>query len=179
MAAHREVTTPHLRRERGVDFSIDCPPSTVTQQEGCQLAEKGDENATRRPSLPPSGGHVRGSGKPPRSRKPVVGYINPPGRTYDPQSTAFYSSAQWTAFRRMVTEERGERCQDKEHDPLLPRVTKCDLDHIVAVRDGGELFDRNNVMFRCRKCHSKKTKREISDRNRREYWGRYDRQTGG
>jgi 5-methylcytosine-specific restriction protein A len=62
----------------------------------------------------------------------------------------------------------GEVCEDKEHDETTPRDTKCELDHIVELRDGGQPFAESNVVFRCRSCHGRKTDRARRNRANKE-----------
>ena len=47
-------------------------------------------------------------------------------------------------------------CMTKGCDGLA-----TDVDHIIAVRDGGHLFDRRNLQALCRSCHSRKTAGEV------------------
>ena len=79
----------------------------------------------------------------------------------------------------MVVAERGEMCQDREHDPRVSRTEDIHLDHVVEVKDGGAKLDRANVLFRCRTCHSRKTKLAQADRDEREYYARRIRLKGG
>lgn len=68
-----------------------------------------------------------------------------------------YRHARWKELRAQVIAIYGERCCDPHHDNTQP-VTRIDLDHIKEVSDGGKPFDIGNVMLRCRRCHSIKTK---------------------
>jgi 5-methylcytosine-specific restriction endonuclease McrA len=106
-------------------------------------------------------------------------FINPPQQHIDKGFDAFMSSPAWKRFRAQVAAERGERCQDKEHDDTKSRTANVELDHIVELADGGAALDRSNVMFRCHSCHVRKTIREKSDRSEREYWERRLRLKGG
>lgn len=38
------------------------------------------------------------------------------------------------------------------------------VDHIVAVRDGGEFYDPNNWQTLCKQCHGRKTAEETRRR---------------
>lgn len=40
-------------------------------------------------------------------------------------------------------------------------VNQIHLDHIIPVRIGGHLFDKDNIQFLCHKCHNKKTRIDI------------------
>ncbi len=78
-----------------------------------------------------------------------------------------------------LQQNAGEVCQDREHDPRVSRTEDIHLDHVVEVKDGGAKLDRNNVLFRCRTCHSRKTVQAKSDRAEREYYERRIRLKGG
>ncbi len=50
-----------------------------------------------------------------------------------------------------------------------PRCVVCGgpatiADHIVAVEDGGALYDETNLQSMCASCHSRKTNREVRAR---------------
>lgn len=76
------------------------------------------------------------------------------------KADSFYLSPAWRALVDDVKAERGEACEDPEHDPTRPRRCRCIGDHIVELRDGGAALDRRNVMLRCWPCHGRKTERE-------------------
>lgn len=68
-----------------------------------------------------------------------------------------YSSPRWRALRRQVRREQ----------PFCLcgcNTVWTELDHVVAINDGGEPFSRENVEGRCRKSHAAKTSREITAR---------------
>ena len=55
----------------------------------------------------------------------------------------------------------------RANEPLcrMCKVQMADLvDHIVALRDGGERLDVDNLQPLCRKCHAIKTAQEIRER---------------
>lgn len=44
---------------------------------------------------------------------------------------------------------------------LLGLVTPAtEVDHITPIRDGGERLDQSNLQALCKRCHSRKTRRE-------------------
>ena len=108
-------------------------------------------------------------------KRQVVG----PRAHIDKGFDAFYKSAAWKAFRVLIKAERGERCEDKEHDDSKPRDVPCELDHIKELADGGEPLSRSNVLFRCRSCHVRKTNQLKRDRAWVEHWARVDRGRSG
>lgn len=69
-----------------------------------------------------------------------------------------YQSAVWRGLRRLVRREQPFCAVPGCNNPTT------DVDHIVALRDGGEPFDRANLQGLCKKCHSEKTAKEV--------WGR-------
>jgi 5-methylcytosine-specific restriction protein A len=72
-----------------------------------------------------------------------------------------YNSPAWRklsrAFRR--THPLCAQC-DREGRIKQSQVT----DHIIAIRDGGDVWDMNNLEALCKKCHDKKTRQEINNR---------------
>lgn len=120
-----------------------------------------------------------GEEAPRNPKREVGGFINPPRQHVDRGFDAFYRSPGWKAFRAQIKAERGERCEDREHDNRQPREQPCELDHIRELQDGGEPLSRSNVMFRCRSCHGRKTAAEKAARSEREYWEAKIRRKGG
>jgi 5-methylcytosine-specific restriction endonuclease McrA len=69
-----------------------------------------------------------------------------------------YASARWRALRRQVLAEQPwcatAGCMELTHD----------VDHKVALQDGGAPFDRDNVWGLCKRHHSSKTNKEVRER---------------
>lgn len=64
---------------------------------------------------------------------------------------ALYSSKRWQMTRRRVLFEQ----------PLCPcGAIATDVDHIVAIEDGGDPWARTNLQGLCGPCHSRKTRAE-------------------
>jgi 5-methylcytosine-specific restriction endonuclease McrA len=70
-----------------------------------------------------------------------------------------YRSLRWKGLRRQVLGEQRGAC-------AVPGclMLATDVDHIVAVRDGGELWGRGNLQGLCTKHHSAKTMAEVFGR---------------
>jgi 5-methylcytosine-specific restriction protein A len=66
-----------------------------------------------------------------------------------------YDTAAWKRLRKRVLRERGGLCEDCL--ALGRIVLGTDLDHRVALKDGGEPLDPANIALRCHPCHSSKT----------------------
>ena len=70
----------------------------------------------------------------------------------------FYSSPEWLALKAKVIAERGNRCEDPDHDPAQPREGRTIYgDHVVELKDGGAPLDEANILLRCGACHGRKT----------------------
>jgi 5-methylcytosine-specific restriction protein A len=68
---------------------------------------------------------------------------------------AFYNSKRWRMLRKLVLFEQ----------PLCAcGEIATDVDHIVAIEDGGDRWAQSNVHGLCRSCHSRKTNREVRAR---------------
>lgn len=69
----------------------------------------------------------------------------------------FYGTARWQRFRNWY-KRRNPLC---EHCLKQGRVTPtyC-VDHIIEIKDGGELLNENNAQSLCRKCDAVKTAAE-------------------
>lgn len=69
-----------------------------------------------------------------------------------------YNSRRWRALRKQVKQEQ-PWC-----DTAGCMELSAEVDHIVAMQDGGDLFDRSNVHGMCRRHHSEKTNEEVRAR---------------
>lgn len=66
-----------------------------------------------------------------------------------------YNSARWRRLR--VTKLRD--CPLCEYCPPARRRPATQVDHFIAIDDGGEPFDWDNLRSACQVCHSQKTAR--------------------
>lgn len=72
-----------------------------------------------------------------------------------------YHSARWKALRKKIL--RASPCCIKcKEDGRI--VAASHVDHIKAVKDGGAIWDEENLQSLCRSCHSSKTSQEIHAR---------------
>lgn len=89
----------------------------------------------------------------------------PVKRPYQPHAerTKEYDSPLWRRLRadHLRRHPLCVACATKEQ--AEPAVL---LDHIQAVRDGGEFFDSDNHQGLCRKCHFSKSAREMQSRRK-------------
>jgi 5-methylcytosine-specific restriction endonuclease McrA len=66
-----------------------------------------------------------------------------------------YSSKRWRLLREKVLTEQ----------PLCEcGMIARDVDHVVAIEDGGDVWRRENLQALCGSCHSVKTSREVRAR---------------
>lgn len=80
----------------------------------------------------------------------------PPPKVAD----AFYGTAEHAAWRRLVIQRAGGRCQW----PGCGRGGRLFADHIVERKDGGAPFDLNNGQALCGSHHTLKTNAERAKR---------------
>ncbi|MGE4044475.1 MAG: HNH endonuclease [Acetobacteraceae bacterium] len=74
------------------------------------------------------------------------------------RAAPFYSSPEWVSLMREIKAERGDRCEDPEHNPARPRAGgRIFGDHIQELKDGGAPLDKANILLRCGSCHTRKT----------------------
>jgi len=75
---------------------------------------------------------------------------------YRGPSNAVTKSRRWPALRQQALRRDGFRCVQ------CGFRTGLEVDHVVPVRDAPErAFDLTNLQVLCKRCHSKKTKREM------------------
>lgn len=71
-----------------------------------------------------------------------------------------YATPRWKGLRKQVLLEQ-PWCACGKPDCF---ELSAEIDHIVAMQDGGAPFDRNNVQGLAKGCHSAKTRAEINAR---------------
>lgn len=64
-----------------------------------------------------------------------------------------YNSARWQRVRALKLRE----CPLCEYCPPRRRKTATEVDHFIAIEDGGSPFDMANLRSACKPCHSQKT----------------------
>jgi 5-methylcytosine-specific restriction protein A len=83
-------------------------------------------------------------------------------RGYRSKQGNAYQTKRWRILRRRVLTEQ-PKCLG------YPEGTDCgelavEVDHVVAVEDGGAMWDRSNLVGRCKACHGRKTREELDRR---------------
>lgn len=80
---------------------------------------------------------------------------------------AHYGTADHKLWAATVKRRAGGRCQDPEHPAGADRQADDGIaDHIHERRDGGAALDLANGLWRCRRCHGRKTMAERAKRMR-------------
>jgi 5-methylcytosine-specific restriction endonuclease McrA len=75
-------------------------------------------------------------------------------------TNAVLSSPAWKAFRRHILERDGGRCQ--VNGPRC-RGWATDVDHVIALADGGQPFDEANTRASCKPCNSSRSAERTND----------------
>lgn len=97
---------------------------------------------------------------------------------------SIYNDPRWRRLMGELLIERGRICQDANHaynrthqlknalpdSGLLGRIYG---DHIVELVDGGEPFDKHNILLRCAVCHGRKTANAGLERRNTKYKAKY------
>ncbi len=78
-------------------------------------------------------------------------------RYRDPRGRKVYQSPRWKGMRRAVLRDN-PWCQE------CGLEVATEVDHVVSMHDGGHPFERTNLQSLCKKCHSRKTGREVRAR---------------
>ena len=84
----------------------------------------------------------------------------------DPESQAFYTSAEWRAVRAQKLREQ-PLCEECLRHGYV-RAAKL-VDHVTPIRDGGARLDFNNLQSLCWSCHSRKSILEGSSFGKKDY----------
>ena len=66
--------------------------------------------------------------------------------------------SRWRVVRKVVLERDGYRCRS------CGCAGKLEVDHVVALADGGDTWASDNLQTLCRRCHIKKTANENRQR---------------
>lgn len=83
---------------------------------------------------------------------------------------SFYKTARWHRVRRHVLARDGQRCRIATPGICLGRATE--VDHIVAMSDGGAPADLRNLQAACKPCNVSKARAATVERARvrRRQW---------
>ena len=68
--------------------------------------------------------------------------------------TRLINHSRWRVVRKVVLERDGYRCRSCRY------AGKLEVDHVVALADGGDPWAPDNLQTLCRPCHIKKTAAE-------------------
>src|SRR5260370_10043286 len=94
---------------------------------------------------------------------PRLGATSRSDRRRVKQTEPFYKTKQWEDCIERIKHKRGKRCEKCGRNGVMTRLYG---DHIVEIRDGGELFDESNIQLLCGSCHTKKTLQVRMERSR-------------
>jgi hypothetical protein len=81
-----------------------------------------------------------------------------------------YSSPEFKAWRTQVIAHAGYQCEAIDHGQRCPKAKpehRLFADHIIELRDGGELLDLNNGQCLCGEHHTLKTMAARAQRHQR------------
>jgi 5-methylcytosine-specific restriction protein A len=77
---------------------------------------------------------------------------------YERAGKAIYNTARWRRLSRRVLDER-PICQTRGC-----RARSAEVDHVIAIEDGGDPWDETNLAALCSPCHGRKTRAEVAAR---------------
>ncbi len=83
------------------------------------------------------------------------------------ETDPFYLSVQWRRFREWYLGKHPlcEKCKAEGRGDIVAEM----VDHIIEIKDGGELTTEDNAMAMCWKCHAIKTAKAVNHRKRYGY----------
>lgn len=97
-----------------------------------------------------------------------------PSRCPDCKSKSYQESDEKSSRERQFYQTKGWKSLRKLHLSREPLCRKCrekgdtvparEVDHIIPLRDGGDIFDEENLQSLCKPHHSQKTRREMNER---------------
>tara|TARA_R100001594_G_scaffold94682_2_gene128958 strand:+ start:19739 stop:20089 length:351 start_codon:yes stop_codon:yes gene_type:complete len=100
-------------------------------------------------------------------RKKQVDILNINKSRAAPDMIAFYNSKAWRSLRRYKI-QLNPVCEECERKGLIEPGKE--IDHIIAIKDGGSRLSLHNLQTLCRGCHSSKSAKE---REARKYIKKY------
>lgn len=100
-----------------------------------------------------------------RCEKHVVSYT--PKKRYEHhyhQGKNIYTSTRWVKLRKQFIRHNPICAHCEAQGIITPAYT---VDHIIEIKDGGEIWDIDNLQSLCNPCHNTKTGDEKKKRTRR------------
>jgi len=73
-----------------------------------------------------------------------------------------YDSAKWKSLREVMLDSI-PLCEECSKKGIKREATI--VDHIIRIKDGGPIWDTDNLQCLCRKCHNSKTAHESNKSN--------------
>ena len=71
--------------------------------------------------------------------------------------SSFYNSSRWRAIRNYFLKRNPLCVYCKSKDIIKPAEV---IDHIVPIKQGGEMYSELNLQALCKRCHDKKSRSE-------------------
>ena len=71
-----------------------------------------------------------------------------------------YGSGAWRKLRLVIFRRDGYRCQK------CGKAGRLEVDHVIPIHRGGDVWDAGNLQALCRGCHIRKSAGESSRRKR-------------
>jgi len=69
-----------------------------------------------------------------------------------------YFNFTWSGIRESVWKRDGKKCVKCGR---VLSLNDAQIDHVVAIINGGDYFDKDNLQTLCKECHVRKTKQDI------------------
>ena len=80
------------------------------------------------------------------------------GKITPKQARKLRDTQRWRILRlKIIKRDNGECFDCKQHDRIAPRHSQLEVDHIVAIKDGGDFWDESNLRTLCKACHNDKS----------------------
>lgn len=84
---------------------------------------------------------------------------------YDEKGRNIYSTYRWKKLRKQKV-TLNPICEHCEEHGIAKSVEE--VDHIIEIEDGGEIWDINNLQSLCKQCHINKTNKSKANRKKKK-----------